>query len=38
VGEIIVANVNRERVKELLAPDRTALREVLSKGLVEEKR
>jgi isocitrate lyase len=32
VGEIIVADVNRERVKELLAPDRTALRELLAKG------
>jgi isocitrate lyase len=29
VGEIIVADVNKERVKELLAPDRTALRALI---------
>jgi len=37
VGEIIVADVNRERLKELLAPDREALREILSKGRMQEK-
>jgi isocitrate lyase len=31
VGEIIVADVNRERMKDLLSPDRAALRELLSK-------
>jgi isocitrate lyase len=30
VGEIIVADVNRARVKELLAPDRAALRALIS--------
>jgi isocitrate lyase len=29
VGEIIVADVNKERVKELLAPDRVALRALI---------
>jgi isocitrate lyase len=30
VGEIIVADVDKERVKELLAPDRTALRALIA--------
>lgn len=31
VGEIIVADVNRERIEELLAPDREALRRLIRK-------
>jgi len=32
VGEIIVADVNAPRVKEILAPDRTALEALIAKG------
>ncbi len=32
VGEIIVADVNPERIGELLAPDRTSLRELIEKA------
>ena len=31
VGEIIVAEVNRPRIQELLAPDRVALRKLITK-------
>jgi isocitrate lyase len=32
VGEIIVADVNQDRVRELLASDRTALTALIAKG------
>ena len=32
VGEIIVADVNKERVKQLLLPDRVALNELIASG------
>ncbi|CAM4320516.1 Isocitrate lyase [Mycobacterium basiliense] len=32
VGEIIVAEVNRPRIEELLTPDRVALRKLITKG------
>jgi isocitrate lyase len=32
IGEIIVAEVNRDRVGELLAPDRAALRELIEQA------
>ena len=31
VGQIIVANVNHERISELLAPDQEALRRLIRK-------
>ncbi len=31
VGEIIVADVNQERIAELLAPDRVALQKLIRK-------
>jgi isocitrate lyase len=31
VGEIIVADVNQERIAELLAPDRAALQKLIRK-------
>ena len=31
VGEIIVAEVNRPRIQELLTPDRVALRKLITK-------